>query len=377
MRRLLVFTLMLSLILCGCGADKTLENTAPSTTQAPTTVPAETTAPTQDVTVPTEPEDVEDPPAPVEPAYRHPLTGEALDAPFTGRPLAFSIGNTIAALPQHGISKADLFFEIEAEGDITRFLAVITDLEAVPAIGPIRSARTFFNSVALSCNAPIVHCGGSNRGIAGYHDLTGSKISGWQHFDQFTYGNTYFYRDQSRKSSGYAQEHTLFTTGETMCKALTDKKYQSSEPWDLGLRFADKINPEGDTATELTVHFLGGKTSDFAYDAATGLYSIRQYNRDLIDGNTKKQLTFRNLFVLYADQTKRKGGSYIRSYYDLIGEGEGYFAVDGKVVKICWSREDVNAPFVFTYADGTPVTLGVGQTYIAISSTKAKTLSYE
>ena len=366
MKRLFVFFLVLCLLLPGCGKK---EGAKPAPTTAPTTVPTEPS---------TEPST--EPPTTAPPAvlYRHPLTGAPLDEPYTGRAVALSIGNTTAALPQHGISQADLFFEVEAEGDITRFLVVISDLQSVPTIGPIRSARSFFNSIAAACNAPIAHCGGSPRGINGYHDLTGSKIENWEHFDQFTYGDKYYYRDQDRYNyQDYAWEHCLFTTGEKMLKALSDLKYTTNEAWDLGLKFADDATLEGEKAEKLTVHFQGGKTSDFAYDSQTGLYSIRQYKRDLIDGTTGKQLTFRNLFVLYADQTKKMGGSYMRSYYDLIGEGEGYFALDGKIVKIKWSREDVKKPFVFTYEDGTPVTLGVGQSYIAVSSTKAKTVVYE
>lgn len=371
MRRLLIFTLMLSLILCGCGADKTLENTAPSTTQAPTTVPDETTAPTQDVTVPTEPEDVEDPPAPVEPAYRHPLTGAALDAPFTGRPVAVSIGNTSAALPQYGISLADILVEAEVEGSVTRFMAIFSDLESVGAIGPVRSTRTFFNSVSTAFHAPIAHCGGSSRGIVGYHDLTGSQIPNWAHIDEMR--NEYnFYRDYERYKD-HAWEHCLFTSGEKMQQALTRLGYADGKVLDLGYKFHETATVEGSPATSVKVSFWGGKTSSFAYDAATGTYAMSQSTGDVIDAGNNQQVSFKNLLVLYT--THQKQG--IRSYYDLIGEGEGYFAVDGKVVKICWSREDVNAPFVFTYADGTPVTLGVGQTYIAISSTKAKTLSYE
>ena len=364
MKRLLAFSLLLCLLLCGCANKEPADTTA-----APTTAPTEaTTQPTEETTVPTEP--------PV--LYRHPLTGEPLDEPFTDRAVAFSIGNTTAALPQHGISQADVFCEVEAEGDITRFLAIISDFSQVASIGPIRSARTFFNSLAVAFNSPISHCGGSPRGIAGYHDLTGSKIADWEHFDQFTYGDKYYHRDMDRyKNQGYAWEHCLFTTGEDMVKALADLKYQTGEAWDLGFQFTDEPATEGENATKITVNFKGGKHSDFAYDATTGLYSIRQYNRDLIDGTTGEQLSFKNLLVLYAEQTKRKGGSYMRSYYEILGEGDGYFAVDGNIVKIKWSRETVEDPFTYTLEDGTPISLGVGKTYLAVSSTSSKPISYE
>ena len=332
MKKLLIIVLALTMLLCACGK----EEPAPSTVA--TTEPT-TEATTEPTTEPTEP--------PV--LYRHPLTGAPLDEPFTRRPVAVSIGNTKAALPQHGIGSADVFFEIEAEGGITRFLPIFTDLENIGSIGPIRSARTFFNNVSTGYNAPIAHCGGSVRGIRGYYDLTGSKISDWNHIDQFSYGAKYFYRDQDRyKNQGYAWEHCLFTTGESMIKALSDIGYQTTEAWDLGFQFDEETGISGSAAKKVTVSFLGDKKSYLTYNESTGLYAIEQYDRKLIDGSTGDQLTFKNLLVLYADQSKQHDGSYTRSYYDLIGEGEGYFAVDGQIVPIKWTREDVKKPFVYT-----------------------------
>ena len=43
-------------------------------------------------------------------------------------------------------------------------------------------------------------------------------------------------------------------------------------------------------------------------------------------------------------------------------------AIDGQIVPIKWRHDDLNSSFVFTLEDGTPVTLGVGHTYVAITS---------
>jgi hypothetical protein len=50
----------------------------------------------------------------------------------------------------------------------------------------------------------------------------------------------------------------------------------------------------------------------------------------------------------------------------MVGSGEGYFATAGKIVTIKWVRENIEDPFTYTYADGTPVTLNVGKTYVGI-----------
>lgn len=365
MKRFLILLVAVCLLLGACGAAPV--ETTPVTTTEPT-VETTTEPTTEPTTIPTEP--------PV--LYRHPLTGEPLEEVFKGRPVTVSIGNTKAALPQMGISKADVFYEIEAEGGITRFLPVFTEYKDISRIGPVRSARTFFNNVSVSYDAVIAHCGGSVRGINGYYDLTGSKISGWDHVDQFANGS-YFYRDKERKQQGYALEHRLFTTGEMLLEVMTKKEYLSDEVLDYGYQFAEDedLVLTGETANEITVHFLGKKTSTLTYNEETGLYAIEQYDRKLIDGDTDEQLTFKNVIVIYAPQTKKSDGYYKRSYYEIIGEGTGYFAVNGKITKIKWSRPELEEPFSYTLEDGTPVTLGVGKMYVGISSDKSTEIEYK
>lgn len=361
MKRLLALLLILCLVLCGCGGNEPTEPTTEPTTEA-TTEP--TTEPT---TVPTEP--------PV--LYRHPLTGAPLDAPMTTRPVAVVINNLKGALPHHGVSEADWFYEIETEGGITRCLAVFTELAENPKIGPIRSARTFFNNIAVSYDAPIVHCGGSVRGRnAGYGDVD-DKIDGWEHLDQ-TYNGKYFFRDEDRYYyQGYNWEHTLFATGEGLLQGMTDKDYLTDTQRDYGLQFDDELKLDGFIANDVVITFRGDKTSSFQYDTATGLYKMSQYGDIYVDANTDQQMTFKNVMVLYTDQWNRHDGEYSRSYYTLDGEGDGYLAVNGEIVKIKWSREGLRYPFKYTLEDGTPITLGVGTTYVAVASVTSTPIDYK
>ncbi len=52
---------------------------------------------------------------------------------------------------------------------------------------------------------------------------------------------------------------------------------------------------------------------------------------------------------------------------ELTGSGEGYFACGGKIIPIQWHREQMSDPITFTLAEGTPLELGVGSSYIAIA----------
>lgn len=311
--------------------------------------------------------------------YRNPLNGEPLDEAWSGRPTAVVINNLKAALPHHGVSQADFFYELETEGGITRCLAVFSDISVVDKVGPIRSARTFFNSIALSYDAPIVHCGGSVRGRnAGYEDSS-DKIDNWAHLDQ-VYNGAYFFRDEDRYYyQGYNWEHTLFSNGEKIAAGLEarDISEPTDRSTDFGLTFDDEVSLDGQTANSIVFSFRGDKTTSFTYDSATGKYKTSQYGSDYIDANTNEVVTFQNLMFLYTKQWNRHDGEYNRSYYDLVGSGDGYLAIGGQIVPIKWSRDALRGSFHYTLADGTPITLNVGNTYVGIACTSSTPVSYQ
>lgn len=336
-----------------------------------------TYTPPTDPILNTDPAPVTDP-VPTTPAvtYRHPLNGEALEEPWTGRASSVALGNTKAAMPQHGISQASLIYEAEVEGSSTRIMAVFGDVQDLQPIGPVRSARTFFNNICVSLDAVIFHAGGSVRGRKGYYDLSGSKIPDWEHVNALLGANSsYFYRDKERKSAGYNLEHTMFTDGERMYKALEKKEYLKVNEGgtDVGLTFVEDFPLTGTAANTVVVKFKSGKTSTFTYDATTGLYSASQYKQDWIDGNTGEVMTYKNLVVLNAKQTVKSDGEYPRSYYTLtdVTDGEGWLVIDGQMVPIKWSRAELEDPFVYTLEDGTPVSFEPGRTYTAITSSSS------
>ena len=352
----LALCLLAGLMLCGCkkkqpAADNTTETsqeTVQNTTQ-------ETTEETEPVVL-----------------YRHPLTGAPLEAPWSGQVVAVMINNLKKAMPQKGISSADILYEIEVEGDITRCLAVFSDLSEVADIGPIRSARTVFNSVAVSYDAPLIHCGGSpGLGLAGRYDSSYDKIDNWEHIDA---DSKYFYRDYDRYNSGYAWEHTLFTTGEQLQAAVEAYGYNTPTDNTYGLQFIDDVNLGGEKAEKVTIQFKGGKKTILTYDASAGEYGLNMHGTEHIDGNTNEPVTFKNVIAIYTKQTYASDGTH--KFYDTIGSGEGYVAINGKIMPIKWNRASLREPFTYTLIDDTPLNLNVGKTFVALVGTK-NPIAYE
>ena len=110
-----------------------------------------------------EPASSEESSQPEETVIRNPLTGEAgFSEDAVGmRPVTVMINNIGQALPQRGIAAADVMFEIVVEGGITRMMGVYADIDSIPYVGPVRSARHYYVSLSEGLNAIYTHFGGS------------------------------------------------------------------------------------------------------------------------------------------------------------------------------------------------------------------------
>ncbi len=346
MKRTIAILILLCL-LCGCtGQAAPAATTTAATTTAPTTEPA-TVPTTEATTAPTT-----EPPM----LYTNPLTGLPCEEPVTKRPVAVVTNNSSSAMPQHGTSQAEILVEILSEGGITRNLAIYTDVASVPALGAIRSARTYFQSLSKAFDAILVHSGDSI--YANEQFRTGR----YPHVDGMY--TTIFYRDQARLNAGYLTEHTLFIKGQTLADHIAGQFSMATDRQDYGLKFDPDMQMTGEAAQNVRIAFFAnGKVSQLQYDEEKGAYSLYQHKQDYIDGNTGQKVYFKNVLVLYADM---RTVETTHVFHTLLGQNIGFFISDGKFQPILWNRASEEQPFTFTYGGGTPVTMAPGTTYIAV-----------
>lgn len=362
MKKLLILLLSLTLLLCGCSRKEPEAEPTPdvSLLETPEPTPSPTPDPTPEPT-----------PSPTPEPIRSPLTGEVIEEEFTSRPYAVMLNNISLALPQCEISKADILYEILAEGGITRFMGIFPTMDGVEALGSMRSLRPYYLSTALSYDAVMVHAGGSEQA---YSDLSTKAVNNIDGV-RGSYGAEIFYRDSARLSSGYALEHTLFTTGERIQQAMEILGYRDelTPGFDFGLSFSENPAPsEWDSAESFVINY-GTKTSSFTYDSASDSYGMVQYNKDFVDGTTNEKLSYSNVIIISADTVQLD--DYGRLGITLTGTGTGYVYRSGKTAPITWSRSAEGEPFIYRLSDGAPLSLTVGKTFISVIPTDKGTVT--
>ena len=334
--------LMAALSLTGCGNKKET-----SVEETKTTVVVET-------------ETKEDTSLPEGQMYSY-LTGEVVDEEIgLQRPFAIMINNIDEAMPQSGVSQAEILYECLVESDITRLMGVFQDIEDLNKVGSIRSARHYYIDFAKDQEAIFTHYGQSvfaeNIINAGYQTISG--LSG--------YGEIVFYRGTERPAP-----HNVFTSKDGLLAGLeyTGLTREYSKNYENRLKFNVKedINLENGSNAEVVTMPFPFNNPWFEYDTETGLYNRFQYGTKHIDAENGEQLTFKNLIIQYAsyDLISDEG----HKDFDLIGSGNGLYITNGKVIEIVWNRATENDKTTYSYADGTPVYLNCGQSYIAIVPT--------
>lgn len=353
-------------VFAGCGSKPTEESAASepeATATAAPTAEAESSA-AESTAEPTE--------APsTEPANVNLLTGlpTLTDGAIGKRPVAVMVNNVDAALPQYGISAADLIFELPVEYDLTRLMAVYGDYTQIPEVCSIRSCRYYYPILAVGFDAIYVNWG-MNESVA--RPTVNSMDIDQYDGDEYGLGDC-FGRDKARYESGYAWEHTGVFHGPNFPSVLEKDKVRTDLKEDkTGTAFnfveMDKnAAPNGEDAQKVRVDF-GANYSVFTYDEENHEYLKSFKDSPHMDGISKEQLKFENVIVLETEIKPYPGDEVIK-YVDWEGgeNAKGYYISEGKMVPITWSKAGMYDPLKFFDANGNELQLNRGKSYIAFT----------
>ena len=296
------------------------------------------------------------------------------------RSVAVVINNSHAAQPQRGISAADAIYEYQTEGGQTRLLALFADVNTIPEIGSLRSARILSTDLAAGNNSVFIHFGRNARvpdHIASYgiDHIDGNSCSAGV-YNSANYEDGYvdlpsglfFWRDAVWKSQR-AIEHTAVSDGRhiaeaieyneiSMADSVTDRRIFNFVPGNS----ADIAT--GDPCEQINVYFSATNPDAlFTYDEVSGMYTKSQYGNPQIDETTGTQIAFTNVFVLYAN-IQPHGDTTIDAY--LEDGGEGWYVSGGRIVPITWSKPSPTSPISLFNENGEQLQVNRGRSYICI-----------
>lgn len=289
----------------------------------------------------------------------NPLTGLYIDEEDAGRrAFAVVINNLPKALPQSGLGDADIFYEVLAEGGITRLVAIFQELDA-EKIGPVRSARDYFTYFALDNGAIYVHHGGSPTGYASLTNRGIENIDGMK--------DSAFWRDQQRLNTAGMYEHSSYTDAESIKASAESKGYgleYETEPM-FGF-YEEETVIEGERAPLVTIPYSYYQISQFVFNSETKLYERYQTDKAQIDDQTGETVTAKNVIIQEAEIYIIPGDDAGRREVSLVGSGTGYLVTMGNAQPITWQKTAYNAPTQWFDAEGNELKLNAGKTWICV-----------
>ena len=300
------------------------------------------------------------------------LTGLPLNEEYINRrPLAVIVNNIHVALPQSGITSADIIYEMLSEGDITRLIAIYQSY--IPEkIGPVRSARDYFVDFAFNHDAIFIHHGASE---SGYSRIRGSQITV---LDGMALEGSVFWRDRTYPAwagiSGQRPlEHSSYTGWTRIYTHLYSRNLRREINDDPNLGFIFGIQPNEPTgiAERVTIPFSPGYPRIFIFDSTSGLYYVEHRAGQLLDAVTQEQVTVTNILIQLTVIQNIAGDAAGRRTVRTTGEGTGYLITGGTYRPVTWASDGTNSPTRWYFEDGTPLVLTPGRTWICILQSNA------
>ena len=321
-----------------------------------------------------------------------PLTGVP-DAKASGPAhpaVVVKIDNSPDSRPQTGINEADIVYELLVEG-ITRY-ALVFHSNIVDPVGPVRSARSSDIDLVANLSTPLFSWSGGNAGVVG--EVRNAERKGILIDASHDAASPAYYRANDRQAPHNLYVHlpqllelkapanqgnpapifnfrkvaTSPSTTTTSSTSTTAKK-SASTTTTIATPTTTTTLP-GVPTPGFSLDF-GGVRVDYVWNAATKGWSRLQVDQTHPRAKSSTldtagvQVSPENVIVQFIDYGQSPSDS--RSPMALtVGSGKVLVFSDGRVVAGTWSRASAEKPTTYTAADGTPILLTPGRTWVAL-----------
>jgi hypothetical protein len=295
-----------------------------------------------------------------------PLTGKPVTdaAALNHAAVAIKISDVPESQPEVAVDRADIVFVEPVGVSYTRLAAVFHS--ALPKlVGPVRSVRP----VDAPLLGPLSPVFGNTMGadwVLRYVD---------QHSDVDDLGTL-----KVRGTGAYELDHKrvspnhVFAVPQVLLK-LSDHKAPPKPYFQYASSAAaSSAASSGSAGTSAVVSYGPRYDVSWAYDAAKQQYLRKQPwgKHEMADGT---QVHATNVLILRVVSKKEKigpGGGKAVPVLDLIdASGDLVALAGGKAVKGTWQKAGPNDPFTFKAADGSPLQLAPGNTWVELPTPAA------
>ena len=284
--------------------------------------------------------------APV-PEYFDRLTGlpTTLEKKDT-KEVAFVLNSTD---PLFGIQSSRVTIEVPIEGGGTR-LVVHIDRDAMPGkIGSLCPTRGYISSISSAFSGLLVSYG--NDGKIGGADTDGSFDMSQATGYSYTEYTTYHYTNADLVTAGIKNLSLLDKASDTL-------------PFSF-VKYGEEIR-HSQRAARLTVPYSDINTTDLVYSGEDGEYKLLKNGNASIDLLTGKALSYKNVFLLFADSVTYETSDYTEMILNTDGGGKGLYLTNGTYCEILWFKGE-DGELVFTSPEGELLEVNRGTSFISVT----------
>ncbi|KNY28465.1 DUF3048 domain-containing protein [Pseudobacteroides cellulosolvens] len=282
------------------------------------------------------------------------------------RPVAVMIDNEgKRVLPQGGLNKAQLVYEITVEGGETRLMPVFWGTKPT-MIGPVRSSRHYYLDYVMEHDAIYVHFGWSPMAMK---DISKFKIN---NINGVGYGGEVFW-DLTKDRRNWQDSYTSM---DNVMNFVKKAKYKQSTEKKLLFSYNqtdEKLNSDN-KANKVTVKYNSRIFNTYEFDPSNQIYKKSRNGDPHMERVSQRQLEVKNIIVQHVPIYGIKGDDKGRQDLKDVGSGNGWFVSCGNAIKIKWSKKSRTAKTNYTDESGKPIVLNPGLTWIQIVPINSKVI---
>lgn len=279
--------------------------------------------------------------------------------------------------PQTGLNRADVVFEYEVEGGVTRFAAIFRS-DIPERVGSVRSARLLDLELVRMYNALLAYSGTSEPIQNIIRNLDYSFL-----FFTPLWGdnceNAGFCRDQERIDAGYPLEHTMFLNPTVLYDLATRRNVNAGYPA-RGFAFSIFPDPNGRTANDIDISWYGQIEARWQWDPQADRYVRYTDGVPHLDAGDGEQLWIDNLVVIEVPHDDQppifpEGANYLSTDIQLrapegeeFGQGRAFLLRDGVWYEGYWRRRGSEAgdALLLLYGNNRPMMMKPGRTWVEV-----------